>query len=86
MVTRVYRREPVLVHASGGQVPLGYLDFNRASRCAFRYTPEGAPIDTNGPWSTDFDTWTRTYDDLWTLDPRQAYFCADPDMTMDEGL
>ena len=86
MITRVYRRVPVNVNTWSGLVPLGYLDFDRANLHAFRYTPEGTLIDTNGPWLSDFDVWARIHDDLWTLDPCQAYFCADADMFVDEGL
>ena len=84
MVARVYRRTPTTVGAE--RVPLGYLDFDRQTRRAVRYTPTGTVIDRSDPWQTNFDTWLQSYQEYWTTDATHAYVYMDPDMTMDEGL
>lgn len=75
------------VEGCEGQVQLlGYLDFDRHTRRSSRYTPEGEIIDQCEPWHQDFDQWLREYQEYWSLNPSDAYFPADPDLAMDEGL
>lgn len=89
MLLTVYRIVPAVVQTHDPRRhQLGYLTYHTERYLTTRYTPDSQLIDSHDGWATEtsFRSWFRQHDELWTFDPARAYYCADPDLRMDEGL
>ena len=94
MIHTVYRRKRALTNVVNSEelFELGILSYDDVELSIRRYTPRGELKDTQDrdrcTWRTpeDFYVWLRAIPKIWSLDPRDAYFCPDTDLWLDEGL